>query len=136
MSLSMILNFAVVILPVSCAMLKIGPSPEWLAQRVSAAGGRSINNVVDVTNYVMYLTGLPMHALILVRFLSVMVSVTLWFGAAHEGEKLTTLDGQERTLTPDMAVISDDGGVAVGLAGVMVDSIQRLPTLQPTCFSK
>lgn len=99
--------------------VKIGPSPEWLAQRVSAAGGRSINNVVDVTNYVMYLTGLPMHALDLGTLSERDGKRHIVVRAAHEGEKLTTLDGQERTLTPDMAVISDDGGVAVGLAGVM-----------------
>ncbi|MBM6774284.1 phenylalanine--tRNA ligase subunit beta [Olsenella profusa] len=99
--------------------VKIGPSPEWLARRVAAAGGRSINNVVDVTNYVMYLTGLPMHAFDLGTLSERDGRRHIVVRAAHEGEKLVTLDGQERELTPDMAVISDDGGVAVGLAGVM-----------------
>ncbi|WP_455136660.1 phenylalanine--tRNA ligase subunit beta [Thermophilibacter sp.] len=99
--------------------VKIGPSPEWLARRVAAAGGRSINNVVDVTNYVMYLTGLPMHAFDLGTLSERDGRRHIVVRAATQGEKLVTLDGQERVLTPDMAVISDDGGVAVGLAGVM-----------------
>ena len=59
--------------------VKIGPSPEWLARRVTACGGRSINNVVDVTNYVMYLTGQPLHAFDLGNLPRKMASTTLWF---------------------------------------------------------
>ena len=99
--------------------VKIGPSPEWLARRVIAAGSRPINNVVDVTNYVMYLTGQPLHAFDLGKLAERDGKRHIVVRAAHEGEKLETLDGVERTLTPDMAVITDDGQRAVALAGVM-----------------
>lgn len=99
--------------------VKIGPSPEWLARRVIAAGSRPINNVVDVTNYVMYLTGQPLHAFDLGKLAERDGKRHIVVRAAHEGEKLETLDGVERTLTPDMAVITDDGKCAVALAGVM-----------------
>lgn len=99
--------------------VKIGPSPEWLARRVIAAGSRPINNVVDVTNYVMYLTGQPLHAFDLGKLTERDGKRHIVVRAAHEGEKLETLDGVERALTPDMAVITDDGKCAVALAGVM-----------------
>ena len=99
--------------------VKIGPSPEWLARRVIAAGSRPINNVVDVTNYVMYLTGQPLHAFDLGKLTERDGKRHIVVRAAHEGEKLETLDGVERTLTPDMAVITDDGKCAVALAGVL-----------------
>ncbi len=99
--------------------VKIGPSPEWLARRVIAAGSRPINNVVDVTNFVMYLTGQPLHAFDLGKLAERDGKRHIVVRAAHEGEKLETLDGVERTLTPDMAVITDDGQTAVALAGVM-----------------
>ncbi|MGI6229965.1 MAG: phenylalanine--tRNA ligase subunit beta [Tractidigestivibacter sp.] len=100
--------------------VKIGPSPEWLARRVIAAGSRPINNVVDVTNYVMFLTGQPLHAFDLGK-LEVRGDGKrhIVVRAASDGEKLTTLDGKERTLTPDMAVITDGGDKPVALAGVM-----------------
>ena len=99
--------------------VKIGPSPEWLARRVIAAGSRPINNVVDVTNYVMYLTGQPLHAFDLGKLTERDGKRHIVVRAARDGEKLETLDGVERTLTPDMAVITDDGKCAVALAGVM-----------------
>ena len=99
--------------------VKIGPSPEWLARRVMAAGSRPINNVVDVTNYVMYLTGQPLHAFDLGKLSERDGKRHIVVRAAHEGEKIVTLDGQERDLTPDMAVITDDGRTPVALAGVM-----------------
>lgn len=99
--------------------VKIGPSPEWLARRVIASGTRTINNVVDVTNYVMYLTGQPLHAFDLGKLSEREGKRHIVVRAAHEGERLTTLDGQERVLTPDMAVITDDGERPVALAGVM-----------------
>ena len=99
--------------------VKIGPSPEWLARRVIAAGSRPINNVVDVTNYVMYLTGQPLHAFDLGKLTERDGKRHIVVRAAHESEKLETLDGVERALTPDMAVITDDGKCAVALAGVM-----------------
>ena len=99
--------------------VKIGPSPEWLARRVVAAGSRPINNVVDVTNYVMFLTGQPLHAFDLGKLAERDGRRHIVVRAAADGEKLETLDGVERTLTPDMAVITDDGKTPVALAGVM-----------------
>ena len=99
--------------------VKIGPSPEWLARRVIAAGSRPVNNVVDVTNYVMYLTGQPLHAFDLGKLTERDGKRHIVVRAAADGEQLETLDGVERTLTPDMAVITDDGKTPVALAGVM-----------------
>jgi phenylalanyl-tRNA synthetase beta chain len=99
--------------------VKIGPSPEWLARRVIAAGSRPINNVVDVTNYVMFLTGQPLHAFDLGKLSERAGKRHIVVRAAADGEHLTTLDGEDRTLTHDMAVITDDGVRPVALAGVM-----------------
>lgn len=99
--------------------VKIGASPEWLARRVTAAGGRPINNVVDVTNYVMYLTGQPLHAFDLGKLIERDGKRHIVVRAAADGEHITTLDGQDRVLTPDMALITDDGATPVALAGVM-----------------
>lgn len=99
--------------------VKVGPSPEWLANRVVSCGARSINNVVDVTNYVMFLLGQPLHAFDY-DFLPKDASgkATIVVRGAHEGEPFTTLDGEARTLTSDMTVITD-GTKPVALAGVM-----------------
>ena len=86
--------------------VKIGPSPDWLAKRVVAAGARTINNVVDVTNYVMFLTGQPLHAFDLGKLTEVDGKRHIVVRAAREGEVLVTLDGQERVLNPENTVIS------------------------------
>ena len=99
--------------------VKIGPSPEWLARRVTAAGGRPINNVVDVTNYVMYLTGQPLHAFDLGKLSERDGKRHIVVRAAREGEVLVTLDGQERHLIPENTLITDDGETPIALAGVM-----------------
>ena len=99
--------------------VKIGPSPEWLARRIVAAGARPINNVVDVTNYVMFLTGQPLHAFDLGKLAERDGKRHVVVRAAADGEKLTTLDGQERELNSDMALITDDGKTPIALAGVM-----------------
>lgn len=120
--------------------VKIGPSPEWLAKRVIAAGSRAINNVVDVTNYVMYLTGQPLHAFDLGKLAERDGRRRIVVRAAADGEKLTTLDGQERTLTSDMALITDDGGCGIALAGVMgganseIDGSTHDVLLESACF--
>ncbi len=94
--------------------IKVGPSPEWMQKHLRACGMRPINNVVDVTNYVMLELGQPMHAYDYDKVSGHHLIVR----RAAEGEKLITLDGQERTLTPDMITIADETH-AVGLGGVM-----------------
>jgi phenylalanyl-tRNA synthetase beta chain len=94
--------------------VKIGPSPAWLAQRLEAVGVRSINNVVDATNYVMLELNQPMHAYDIAKLRGPSVIAR----RARAGEKVTTLDGVERSLTTEMTVIADDGG-PIGIAGVM-----------------
>ena len=99
--------------------VKIGPSPKWLARRVTACGGRSINNVVDVTNYVMYLTGQPLHAFDLGKLTKEDGKYHIVVRAAKDGEHIVTLDGEDRELTSDMTVITDNGKTPIALAGVM-----------------
>ena len=122
--------------------VKIGPSPLWMRQRLRAMGVRPINNIVDITNYVMLEYGQPMHAFdyryvkggrIIVR-------------RAKDGETLTTLDGTPRKLNPSMLVIAD-AHRAVGLAGIMggenseivddtVDVVFESANFDGTCIRK
>jgi phenylalanyl-tRNA synthetase beta chain len=92
----------------------IGPSPAWLKARLMAAGQRPINNVVDITNYVMLLVGSPLHAFDLDR----VAGGRLVVRRAKDGEQVTTLDGQVRTLDDQMLVIDDADG-PTSIAGVM-----------------
>ena len=99
--------------------VKVGPSPDWMVERLAAMGCRSINNIVDVTNYILFELGQPLHAFDLNAFAAdadgkrhVVVR------AAEDGSKFTTLDEVERELTHDMAMITD-GTSNVALAGVM-----------------
>ncbi|MBI3540692.1 MAG: phenylalanine--tRNA ligase subunit beta [Deltaproteobacteria bacterium] len=94
--------------------VKVAPSPEWLAQRLSAVGMRSINNIVDVTNYVLMECGQPLHAFDLRQIRDGKIIVR----TATENEIMITLDGEERKLTPDDLVIADPQGV-LAIAGVM-----------------
>ena len=96
------------------ANVKIGPSPKWLRQRLRANGVRPINNIVDITNYVMLEYGQPMHAFDY-RYVA---SGKIVVREAEEGETLTTLDGNVRNLKAGMLVIADDNK-AIGLAGIM-----------------
>ena len=96
----------------------VGPSPDWLAERVEAAGARSINNVVDVTNYILFLYGQPLHAFDYDRLAGDDGQVRVIVRPAADGEEFTTLDGVKRTLTSDMTVIATPRE-AVALAGVM-----------------
>lgn len=94
--------------------VKVQPSPDWLRQRLEAIGQNSINNIVDITNYVMFDLGQPQHAYDLDKLNDHRIVVR----RARAGEKLRTLDGAERTLKNDMCVIAD-GKRAVGIGGVM-----------------
>ena len=96
------------------ANVKIGPSPKWLRQRLRANGVRPINNIVDITNYVMLEYGQPMHAFDY-RYVG---SGKIVVREAVEGETLTTLDGSVRNLKPGMLVIADETK-PIGLAGIM-----------------
>lgn len=100
--------------------VKIAPSPEWLQQRLRAAGVRPINNVVDITNYVLLEWGQPLHAFDRDRLKSITSSdkITVGVRFADAGETLKTLDGQTRTLsTQNLLITANDSPVA--LAGVM-----------------
>jgi phenylalanyl-tRNA synthetase beta chain len=94
--------------------VKIAPSPDWLIERIESIGLRPINNVVDITNFVLHETGQPLHAFDLKKI----AGSTLVVREAEEGEKITTLDDQERTLSPNMMVIADAEKPLV-VAGIM-----------------
>ncbi|MDR0501409.1 MAG: phenylalanine--tRNA ligase subunit beta [Coriobacteriales bacterium] len=92
--------------------VKVGPSPQWLAERVTAAGARSINNVVDATNYIMFELGQPLHAFDLDTLAKDdHGKAQIVVRAAIDGEKFTTLDGIQRTLSNDITVISDGNAI-------------------------
>jgi phenylalanyl-tRNA synthetase beta chain len=93
--------------------VQIAPSPAWLQERLVAAGQRPINNVVDITNFVMFELGQPLHSFDLDK-----VEGTVVVRTAREGEILRTLDGIDRELETDTLLITDDRG-PIGLAGVM-----------------
>lgn len=94
--------------------VKIGPSPSWLVERLKSCGIRSINNIVDITNYVLLEYGQPMHAFDMTYLENNEINVRL----AENGEKMTTLDGVEHTLDNSMLMICD-GKKPVAVAGVM-----------------
>ena len=94
--------------------IKIAPSPEWMQRRLAAQGIRPINNIVDITNYVMEEYGQPMHAYDLDKIEGKEIVVR----RAEKDEKFVTLDGQERTLDDSVLMICD-GKKAIGMAGIM-----------------
>ena len=94
--------------------IRLAPSPKWLCDCLTAAGMRPINNIVDITNFVMLETGQPMHAFDIDDIANDEIIVR----RANNGEQLTTLDGKEHTLNSEMLVIAD-GKRSVGIAGVM-----------------
>src|SRR5581483_10156250 len=94
--------------------VKIGPSPSWLVKRLEVLGQRSINNIADITNYVMFELGQPTHAFDFNRLAGHKIIVR----NARDGEMLTTLNGVEHRLTPNVLVIAD-AEKAIALGGVM-----------------
>ena len=108
--------------------IKIGPSPAWMQRRLASVGIRPINNLVDITNYVMEEMGQPMHA----YDLSTIAGNQIIVRNTENGEKFVTLDGQERTMDESVLMICD-GEKAVGIAGIMggensmiTDSVQTM----------
>ena len=115
--------------------LKIGPSPKWMRERLASQGIRSINNLVDITNYVMEEYGQPMHA----YDLSTIAGNKIVVRRANDGDTFVTLDGQERKLDHDVLMICD-GEKEIGIAGIMggensmvTDSIDTL-LFEAACF--
>ena len=121
--------------------VRIGPSPLWLQRRLMLAGQRPINNVVDITNYVMLELGQPLHAFDydLLQPLAAGRAPAIIVRRARLGEQMTTLDGVARTLAPNMLMITDGGG-PVGVAGIMggleseVTGETRIILLEAACF--
>jgi len=116
--------------------ITVGPSPSWLQDRLMSVGLRPINNVVDVTNFVMMETGQPLHAFDFDRLAQNRIVVRL----AREGETFTTLDGKQRALTDEMLMICD-GEKPVALAGVMgglnseIEAGSTGVLIESACFS-
>ncbi len=115
--------------------IKIAPSPEWMQRRLASVGIRPINNVVDITNYVMEEYGQPMHA----YDLDTIAGHEIIVRRAENGEKFTTLDGQERQLDDSILMICD-GEKSVGIAGIMggensmiTDNVQTM-LFEAACF--
>ena len=115
--------------------IKVGPSPEWMQRRLASVGIRPINNVVDITNYVMEEYGQPMHA----YDLDTIAGKEIIVRRAENGEKFTTLDGQERQLDDSVLMICD-GEKSVGIAGIMggensmiTDNVQTM-LFEAACF--
>lgn len=103
------------------AGVEMGPSPLWLRARLRAAGQRSISNIVDVTNYVMLMTGQPLHAFDLDR----VPGGELIVRRARDGETMTTLDGSERDFDPETVLVCDRDGPS-GIAGIMGGQVSEV----------
>ena len=94
--------------------VKVGPSPEWLRKRLELVGCRSVNNIVDITNYILFTWGEPLHAFDLDKLNPEAITVR----RAKNGERITTIDGEQRILSSDILAITDKEK-AVAVAGVM-----------------
>ncbi|MFZ7131063.1 MAG: phenylalanine--tRNA ligase subunit beta [Eubacteriales bacterium] len=116
---------------------KIEPSPQWMQQKLLNSGMRPINNIVDVTNYVMLEMGQPLHAFDYDKLITNHILVR----RAQEGEKIITLDSVERNLDGNMLVITN-GTIPVGIAGVMggenseIDNKTKMIVIESACFDK
>jgi phenylalanyl-tRNA synthetase beta chain len=107
--------------------VQVGPSPQWLKERLEAIGQRSINNVVDATNYIMYEIGQPSHVFDYDKLKEQGGTRGIHVRAAHEGETLSLLGGQEVSLTKDMQVLADArSDAALDIAGVKGGTLAEL----------
>lgn len=114
--------------------VKVAPSPDWLQKRLIQLGARPVNNVVDVTNYVMWEMGLPLHAFDLDK-----TQAKITVRKAKEGEKISTLDGKERFLTEEMLVVATEKGpqAVAGVMGSAFSEVSETTTrlfLEAACF--
>lgn len=115
--------------------VKVGPSPEWLVRKIEAVGLRSVNNVVDITNFVLFELGQPLHAFDYDKLSGAKIIVR----RAQKGEEFTTIDGEKRTLDREELVIADSDS-AVALAGIMgglnteVSASTKTILLESACF--
>lgn len=100
--------------------VKVGPSPEWLRNRIESLGVRSVNNVVDITNYCLLEYGQPLHAFDYNKIIEKIV-----VRRAKKGEKILTIDGEERELSENILVISDKNR-AIAIAGIMGDKLSEV----------
>ncbi len=94
--------------------VKVGPSPDWLRKRLELIGCRSINNIVDITNYILFTYGEPLHAFDLDK----LISGAIFVRRARNGERITTIDAEQRMLGEDILVIADKNN-PVAIAGIM-----------------
>ena len=94
--------------------VKIGPSPEWMAKRLRSIGLRPVNNIVDITNYVLFTTGQPLHAFDSDKIVGAKISARF----AQKNEEIITIDGIKRKLTPEILVIADENH-PIAIAGIM-----------------
>lgn len=99
--------------------VKVGPAPAWLRQKLEATGIRSLNNVIDITNYLMRAFGQPAHAFDFTEIKTQDGIPTMRLRASRQGEKITTLDGKTHSLPGDDIVIEDGSGRLIDLAGIM-----------------
>lgn len=115
--------------------VKVGPSPKWLVQRINTMGLRSVNNIVDITNYVLFELGQPLHAFDLDKLENNRIIVR----KAKKGESIVTIDGIKRELDPTMLVIADDRK-PVAIAGIMggketeISNETKNVLLESACF--
>lgn len=122
--------------------VKVGPSPAWLKERVESIGERSINNIVDATNYAMFMTGQPLHAFDADKLAEKNGTYAIKVRTARNGERITALDGKEYSLNESVLMIADaNADTLLGIAGIKggaVASVTEKTTdiiLEAACFN-
>ena len=109
--------------------VKVGPSPEWLMKRLARLGQKSINNIVDATNLVMFEIGQPLHAFDFNKFSLKEGRAAITVRCGEEHEKILTLGGGDHTVTKDMLLITDgDSGTPIGIAGIKGGAVAEITT--------